>query len=155
MMQVNRRPSRLGVVGGLFALLVAVTSVGAAAKPRVIIIVPYTAETLERDKQWMGEGVAQILVLGLAQHAALVPVERARLRPFAKADAWTEAQVLQAAKGVKADAALFGQIVRKGTRPGHSAAPARGEGERSRLGGPGAHRPAGGESCRRVWRACR
>ena len=115
MTQVSGRRSRLGVVGGLFALLVAAASEGAAAKPRVIVIVPYNAETLERDKQWAGEGVAQLLSLGLAQHPALVPVDRVRLRPFLKSDAWTEAQVLQATKGVKADAALFGQIVRKGT----------------------------------------
>ena len=81
----------------------------------MIVIVPYNTETLERDRQWVGEGVAQLLALGLAQHPALVPVDRARLRPFAKSDFWTEAQVLQATKGVKADAALFGQIVRKGS----------------------------------------
>jgi len=115
MMQMSRRPSRLGVVAGLCGLLVALTSAGAAVKPRVVVILPYNVETLDRDKQWVGEGVAQLLALGLAQHPALVPVDRARLRPFAKSDAWTEAQVLQATKGVKADAALFGQIVRKGS----------------------------------------
>jgi tetratricopeptide (TPR) repeat protein len=94
-------------------LLVAASAAGAPAKPRVIAIVPYSAETLERDRQWVGEAVAQLLALGLAQQAALVPVERARLRPFLKSEGLTEAQVVQAMKGVKAEAALFGQIVRK------------------------------------------
>jgi tetratricopeptide (TPR) repeat protein len=97
----------------VFALLVAASVAGAAARPRVIAIIPYSAETLERDRQWAGEAVAQLLTLGLAQQATLVPVERARLRPFAKSETWSEAQVIQAMKGVKAEAALFGQIVRK------------------------------------------
>jgi tetratricopeptide (TPR) repeat protein len=100
-------------VGGLCALVAAAVWVEAAAKPRMIIIAPYSADTLEREKQWVGEGIAQILALGMAQQPALVPVDRARLRAFAKSDAWTEAQVLAAVRGVKADAALFGQVVRK------------------------------------------
>ena len=115
MAYVSRRPSRLGIVAALCVALLAVSWVGAAPKPRMIVIVPYNSETVERDRQWVGEAVAQLLSLGLAQHGALVPVDRARLRAFAKSEAWTEVQVLQAAKGVRADAALFGQVVRKGT----------------------------------------
>jgi tetratricopeptide (TPR) repeat protein/TolB-like protein len=113
MTRVTRRRLPLKGMGALFAVLMAVTSVGAAAKPRVIAIFPYSAETLERERQWVGEGVAQLVVLGLAQHPALVPVERARLKPFAKSDGWNEAQIVLALRGVKAEAALFGQIVRK------------------------------------------
>jgi tetratricopeptide (TPR) repeat protein len=112
--QKGRNPSRVGVVAGLGALVAALTWADAAVKPRMVVVAPYGADTLERDKQWVGEGVAQILTLGLAQQPALVAVDRARLRAFAKGDVWTEAQVLQAARGVKADAALFGQVVRKG-----------------------------------------
>jgi tetratricopeptide (TPR) repeat protein/TolB-like protein len=98
----------------LLALLALAPSVQAAVKPRIIVIVPFSSDTMDRDKQWMGEGVAQVLALGLVQHPALVIVDSARLRPFAKPEGWTEAGVAQATKGVKADAALFGQIVRRG-----------------------------------------
>lgn len=107
-------PSRLGSVGGLVALVAVMTSVSAAVKPRVIAIVPFNTETLERDKQWIGEGIAQVLALGFAQHPALVGVDRARLQASAKSEVWAEAAVVQAAKAVKADAALFGQIARRG-----------------------------------------
>jgi tetratricopeptide (TPR) repeat protein/TolB-like protein len=116
MTQTGRRPTWLGVVGGLCALVAAVTTgADGAAKPRMIVIAPYSTDTLDRDKQWVGEGVAQILALGMAQHPALVAVDRSRVRAFAKSEVWTEAQVVQVTKGVKADAALFGQVLRKGS----------------------------------------
>ena len=108
------RLPRRAVVLALMALVLAATGASSAVKPRVIVIVPYSTDGLDREKQWVGEGIAQLLALGLAQHPALVPVDRARLRPSVKSDTWTEAQVLQATKAVKADAALFGQVTRKG-----------------------------------------
>jgi tetratricopeptide (TPR) repeat protein len=114
MTQMSGRLPRRAVLGGLCALLVVATAASSAVKPRVIVVVPYSTDGLERDKQWIGEGIAQLLTLGLAQHPALVPLDRARLRAYAKSDTWTDAQVLQATRGVKADAALFGQVVRKG-----------------------------------------
>jgi tetratricopeptide (TPR) repeat protein len=103
----------------MLAIMVAVGllagSASGAVKPRIVVVVPFNAETLDRDKQWMGEGVAQVLSLGLAQHPVTVAVDNARLRPFSKPEGWTETVVIQAARGVKADAALFGQIVRKGS----------------------------------------
>ncbi len=60
----------LGVAGG----------VSADSKLRVVAIVPFDATALEREEQWMGEGVAQILALGLAQHPSIVQIERGRLR---------------------------------------------------------------------------
>ena len=53
---------------------------------------------LEREERWMGEGVSQILGLGLAQHPAFVQVERARLRGAGQPEVWTEAAVAQAAR---------------------------------------------------------
>jgi len=115
MIRQSRRPSPRVVFGILTMLvLLAGATASAAVKPRIIVIVPFGAETLDRDKQWMGEGVAQVLSLGLAQHPATVAVESTRLRPFAKSEGWTETVVIQAAKGLKADAALFGEILRRG-----------------------------------------
>ncbi len=114
MMRQSRHPSGWVVLGTLFVLGSRVGLARAAAKPRIVVIVPFTTETLDRDKQWMGEGVAQVLSLGLAQHPVTVAVDNARLRPFAKPEGWTETAVIQAVRGLKADAALYGQIVRKG-----------------------------------------
>jgi len=95
----------LGVAGG----------VSADSKLRVVAIVPFDATALEREEQWMGEGVAQILALGLAQHPSIVQIERGRLRAVSRVDVWTEPLLAQAARSVRADAALFGRIERRGS----------------------------------------
>ena len=95
----------LGVAGG----------VSADSKLRVVVIVPFDATALEREEQWMGEGVAQILALGLAQHPSIVQIERGRLRAASRVDVWTEPLLAQAARSVRADAALFGRIERRGS----------------------------------------
>ena len=115
MMRQSGRPSGWVVLGILATLGLLVGSVSGAVKPRIIVVAPFSTETLDRDKQWMGEGVAQVLTLALAQHPVTVTVDSARLRPFVKPEGWTEAVVIQAVKGTKADAALFGQIGRKGS----------------------------------------
>ncbi len=114
MIRQRRRPSPWVVLSILAGLVLFVSAASGAVKPRIVVIVPFNADTIDRDKQWMGEGVAQVLALGLTQHPATVVVESARLRSFAKPEGWTESGVVQAARGIKADAALFGQIVRKG-----------------------------------------
>src|SRR5256885_15291649 len=63
----------------------------------------------------MGEGVAQILALGLAQQPSIVQIERARLRSATRGEAWTESSLTQATRTVRADAALFGRLERRGT----------------------------------------
>jgi tetratricopeptide (TPR) repeat protein/TolB-like protein len=85
----------------------------ADAKLRVVVIVPFDATTLEREEQWMGEGVAQTLALGLVQHPAFVLIERGRLRG-SRPDVWGETAVAQAGRAVRADVALFGRIERRG-----------------------------------------
>jgi tetratricopeptide (TPR) repeat protein/TolB-like protein len=95
-------------------LVSGVTSVEAAVKPRAIIIVPFDASTLPGDDQWLGEGIAQVLSLGLAQHPGFVEIERARLRAAGRPEVWGEAAVIQAARSLKVDAALYGQVVRTG-----------------------------------------
>jgi tetratricopeptide (TPR) repeat protein len=99
----------------LVALLIALCPAAAHAdsKLRVVLIVPFDGTPLEREEQWMGEGVSQILGLGLAQHPAFVQIERARLRGAGQPDAWSEAAAAQAARAVRADAVLFGRIERR------------------------------------------
>ena len=111
-----RRPgSRLSIVAAMVcALALAVVGEVSAAdsKLRVIVIVPFDTTALEREEQWMGEGVAQILALGLAQQPSIVQIERSRLKTAARVDAWNETTLTQAARAVRADAGLFGRIER-------------------------------------------
>jgi tetratricopeptide (TPR) repeat protein/TolB-like protein len=97
------------------AMLTAVPA-ESAVKARTLVILPFDASTLERDDQWIGEGASQLIALGLAQHAAFVQIDRARVRSAAgRPESWGEAVVLQAARSLKADAALYGRITRQNT----------------------------------------
>ncbi|MBI1961924.1 MAG: tetratricopeptide repeat protein [Candidatus Rokubacteria bacterium] len=107
--------SRLGPV--MLAALVTLAlapPAGGQVKLRVVVVLPYDASALEAGDRWMGEGVAQALTLGLAQHAAFVPIDRARLRALGAPDAWGDAGALQAARALRAEAALFGRFERRG-----------------------------------------
>lgn len=88
--------------------------VAASAKPRAILIVPFDGSALSREEQWIGEGIAQVLASGLAQHPAFVQIDRARMRAVGHPEAWGEAVVQQAARAVRAEAALYGNVTRKG-----------------------------------------
>ena len=111
-----RPGSRLWIVAVVVSLLALMGEASAAdSKLRVIVIVPFDATALEREEQWMGEGVTQILALGLAQQPLIVQIERARLRAASRGEAWTESSLAQATRAVRADAALFGRIERRGT----------------------------------------
>ena len=87
-----------------------------AVKARTVVILPFDASALDRDDQWIGEGVADIIALGLAQHPAFVQIDRARVRAAAgRPELWGEPVVLQAARALKADAAFYGRITRQNT----------------------------------------
>ena len=101
----------------LAVLAVAVWSTAEAApavKPRAIMIVPFDASALPPEERWVGEGVEEIIALGLAQHPAFVQLDRSRLRSIGRVEAWGEPVVVQAARTLQIDAALFGRVERKG-----------------------------------------
>ncbi|HYS17519.1 MAG TPA: tetratricopeptide repeat protein [Candidatus Binatia bacterium] len=114
---MRRLGGRSRIVAAFACLLALSVASGSSAdtKLRVVVIMPFDGTTLEREEQWMGEAVAQILALGLAQHPAFVQIERGRLRAAGRVDVWSEALVTQAARAVRADAALFGRIERRGS----------------------------------------
>jgi tetratricopeptide (TPR) repeat protein len=111
-----RRLSRRSRIGAMLAGLLALCAAGAHAdsKLRIVVILPFDATALEREEQWMGEAVSQILTLGLVQHPAFVQIERSRLRAAGRPDVWSETAVVQAARAVRADVALFGRLERQG-----------------------------------------
>jgi tetratricopeptide (TPR) repeat protein/TolB-like protein len=98
----------------LAMLAAALGSAEAATKPRPILIVPFDASALEREERWIGEGIEEILTLAFAQHPAFVQVDRARMRSVGRVEAWGEPVVIQAARTLRVDAALFGRIERSG-----------------------------------------
>jgi len=87
----------------------------AAVKPRVVLLVPFDATALDREEQWVGQGVAEVIGLGLDQHPAFVQIDDARVRALNRPEAWTEPVVGQAAKALRADVAIFGRVIRTGT----------------------------------------
>jgi len=95
-----------------FCGLAVVMSAQAAVKPRTILIVPFETTGLSSDEQWIGEGAAQAVSLGLVQSPAFVQVDRTRLRSFGQPEAWGEPAVLQAVRSLKVDAALYGHVSR-------------------------------------------
>jgi tetratricopeptide (TPR) repeat protein len=99
----------------LVLMLTAAVDAGAAVKPRVVLIVPFDTVGAGPDWAWAGQGIAAALSLGLAQHAAVVQVDPARLKVFGQPEAWGESAVLQAARGLNVDAALYGVLARTGT----------------------------------------
>jgi len=98
----------------LAIVVLAMVDADANVKPRAILIVPFDSTGLERDEQWMGQGVAEVIGLGLDQHPAFVQIDAARLRAIGRPEAWGEPVVVQAARTLRADAAVFGRITRAG-----------------------------------------
>jgi tetratricopeptide (TPR) repeat protein len=99
----------------LTIVALAVSGAGAAVKPRAVLIVPFDTSALERDEQWVGYGIAEVIAVGLDQHPAFVQIDDARVRAVGRPDAWAEPVVVQTARTLRADAALFGRVTRNGT----------------------------------------
>src|SRR5262245_19114127 len=108
----GQRRARSTVLSALITCMLVAPLVGAAAKPRTVLILPFTAVDLGRDDQWLGEALAQALMLGLEQAPCLVQIDRERLRQLPKPEAWDEAAASAAMKAVHADIAIYGEVRR-------------------------------------------
>ena len=102
------------VVTALLLALVPTVGVEAAPKPRNVLILPFATTDLTREEQWVGEGVAQSLMLALVHVPGLVQIDRDRLRQLPQPEAWDEATTVAAAKRLGAEVALFGEVKRTG-----------------------------------------
>jgi tetratricopeptide (TPR) repeat protein/TolB-like protein len=87
----------------------------APGKPRAVLIAPFDASSLQREEQWLGQAIAEVIGLGLDQHPGFVQIDDARLRALGRPDAWGEAVVVQAARTLRVDAAVFGRVTRSNT----------------------------------------
>lgn len=109
------RGREAGICAVVLALVTALAAEAAAAvKPRTMLILPFAATDLDRDEQWLGEGVAEILMLGLVHTPALVQIDRKRLRSLPPPDVWDEQAAQEAGRAVRADLVLFGDVQRAG-----------------------------------------
>jgi tetratricopeptide (TPR) repeat protein len=109
----QRRVRVVSLVASVLALALAAPG-EAAVKPRLVLVLPFDATSLPADDRWMGEGVAQIIGLGLGQHPAFNQLEPTRLHASGHTEVWAAPVVLQAARSLRADAAIFGEIARTG-----------------------------------------
>jgi tetratricopeptide (TPR) repeat protein len=112
-MRAPRRADRAVVTALLLGLLGA-AGADSAPKPRNVLIVPFAPVELAREEQWIGEGIAQSLMLALVHVPGLVQIDRERLRQVPQPEAWEEAATLAAARRLGADLALFGEVKRSG-----------------------------------------
>ena len=105
------------IAGWTIALLVAAALdrpvSEAAVKPRAVAVLPFDTSTLERDQQWIGEGVAEVISAGSRPAPGVRARSTRRACARGQPSVWNEAAVAQAARTLRADAALFGQIVKR------------------------------------------
>jgi len=85
----------------------------AQAGARRVIVLPFDASRLGPGDQWVGEGVAQSISLGLTQHPAFVQIERARLETALAAGLSNEELLSKAARDAHVDSVLYGRIDRQ------------------------------------------
>lgn len=110
-----REPGRSSLLVLVVAALVTfVSAADAATRPHVVVVAPYEVGGLPPDERWIGDGIREIVALALAQHPAFVVLDRPRVAAVNRADARDEPSVVQAARAVRADVALFGSVARRG-----------------------------------------
>ena len=112
-MTAQRRPELAVLAAFMLALLTAVGA-EAAVKTRTVIVLPYATVDLGREEQWIGEGIAQGLSLGLVQMPAVIQIDRERLKRLSRSDAWDDQAALAAARTLGADIAVYGEVRRAG-----------------------------------------
>ena len=112
-MRAQVRP-RWAILAALLAVLLNHGDVLADTKPRTVIILPFVTVDLGRDEAWLGEAVAQSLMLGLVHAPSLVQIDRERLKPMTQPEVWDDQAAAAAAKALHADVALYGEIRRAG-----------------------------------------
>jgi len=113
-MTAQRRPE-LAVLAALTLALLTAVGAEAAIKTRTVIVLPYATVDLGREEQWIGEGIAQSLTIGLVQMPALIQIDRERLKRLSRSDAWDDQAALAAARTLGADVAVYGEVRRAGT----------------------------------------
>ena len=108
------RPSRCAAVVAALLAMPWVLAADGAVKPRPVLILPFDATSLDPDARWWGDGIAELMELGLAHHPGIAQIDSGRVRGQ-KPEAWTDAAAIQAARATRVDAAIFGRVTKSGT----------------------------------------
>jgi len=104
---------RFGIlVALLLASFVSVTSPEALARPRTVLVLPFTPVDLGQEEQWLAEAVTESLTLALVHIPALVQLERQRLKQLPEPEVWNDQAALSAAKNLRAELVLYGEVRR-------------------------------------------
>ena len=108
------RPAR-GVLGAALVLVCLLAALGTAeAKGRSILILPFAPVDLPREERWMGDGVGESLQLALVHSPQLNVLDPYRLRHLPQPENWDEQSAVTAARALRADFALYGEVKRTG-----------------------------------------
>jgi tetratricopeptide (TPR) repeat protein/TolB-like protein len=86
----------------------------AAAKVRSVLVLPFATSDLQREESWVGEAIAQSIMSAFRQVPGLIQVERTRLKALPQPEAWDEASAVAAARSLRTDIAIFGDVKRVG-----------------------------------------
>lgn len=111
-MRAHERRCSPGILAALLVALLLAQAPPALARPRAVLVLPFAALDLGREERWLGESVAQALSLSLVSLPTLVQIERHRLRQLPQPDAWDEQGALLAARALRADITLYGEVRR-------------------------------------------
>jgi tetratricopeptide (TPR) repeat protein len=106
------RPRFAILVVLLLASFVSVTGSEVLAKPRTVLVLPFTPVDLGREEQWLAEAVTESLTLALVHVPALVQLERQRLKQLPDPEVWDDQTALSAAKNLRAELVLYGEVRR-------------------------------------------
>ena len=109
--QARRFSPRAGVLL-LCAVLLCPTASRASASARSLLILPFQPVDLEREEQWLGEGVADLLLLALVNHSAFIVVDPVGVKRSGRPEVGGEKAVLEAARKLRADLDFYGEIRR-------------------------------------------
>ncbi|MBI4590100.1 MAG: tetratricopeptide repeat protein [Candidatus Rokubacteria bacterium] len=104
-------PAWLGVLL-LSAALLTAAEVPASTTAWSLLVLPFQPLELEREEQWLGEGVAHLLSLALVNHPAFILVDPLRVRRLGQPEAWGEEVILRTARSIRADLAFYGDVKR-------------------------------------------
>lgn len=107
----HRLPALVGVLV-MFAAALAQMESGASPALRSLLVLPFQLVELDREEQWLEEGVAQLLSLAFVNHPAFILVDPGRVKRLGQPETWGEQSVLETARSVGADLVFYGRIVR-------------------------------------------
>jgi tetratricopeptide (TPR) repeat protein len=112
---------RAGVAAWGLALLVAglgpflgPADARAKTRTRTTVVLPFQAVDLTREERWLADAVGESLALALVNVPGLVLVDAGRVARLPQPEAWDDAAAAGAARDLRADLALYGELRRNG-----------------------------------------